>query len=93
MSCQPGFDGEPAVNLDAGAEQLPVIRHGLEVVIRALGTGEYAMLRAFAGGKTFGELPTVPLRSSLHSISAKRCAATSRPERLQDSKSIRNRKK
>jgi hypothetical protein len=52
---QPDFDGEPAVNLDAGAEQLLVIRHGLEVAIRALGAGEYAMLRAFADGKTFGE--------------------------------------
>lgn len=52
---QPDFDGEPAVNLDAGAEQLLVIRHGLEVMIVVLGAGEYAMLRAFADRKTLGE--------------------------------------
>jgi len=52
---QPGFDGEPTVNLDAGAEQLLVIRHGVDVVIGALGAGEYAMLRAFADGKNLGE--------------------------------------
>lgn len=52
---QPGFDGEAAVNLDAGAEQLLVIRHGVDVMIAALSAGECAMLLAFADGKTLGE--------------------------------------
>lgn len=51
---QPGIDEAPAVDLGAGAERLLVVRHGIEVVVLALGTGEHALLRAFAAGRALG---------------------------------------
>jgi hypothetical protein len=43
---QPGFAGDPAVDLDQGGERLLIVRPLLEVCIEPLGAGEYAWLAA-----------------------------------------------
>ena len=49
---QPGFDGDPTVNLDQGAERLLVVRAGITVEIEKLDAGEYTLLSAFSASRT-----------------------------------------
>ncbi len=52
---QPEFRGDAAVNLDEGAQQLLVVRRGLDIEIELLDTGDYALLCAFARAETLGQ--------------------------------------
>jgi hypothetical protein len=49
---QPGYGGEPTVDLGEGGDRLLVTRHGAPVVIERLGAAEYAWLSALAAGET-----------------------------------------
>lgn len=52
---QPGFSGDQAVHLDAGGEDLLVIRRGTAVDIERLSPGELALIEALAAGLPLGQ--------------------------------------
>jgi len=52
---QDDFQGDPAVDLTAGADRLLIIRRGLDIEIQPLDSGEYALLAALAEGQNFAE--------------------------------------
>lgn len=49
---QPGFPGEPSVDLGAGASWVLVVRPSETVEVRSLRPGEFALLAALAGDET-----------------------------------------
>ena len=49
------------MNLADGGVQLLVVRRALEVVIESLGTGDDALLRAFAAGQRFEDASAAAL--------------------------------
>lgn len=52
---QPGFAGEPSVDLAAGGDRLLVMRRDREVDLEPLSAAEYALLAALAAGSTLDE--------------------------------------
>lgn len=51
---QPGYAGDPAVDLAEGGVRLLIARPGLDVGIETLNAGDHALLRGFAAGQDFG---------------------------------------
>ncbi|MFZ5508943.1 MAG: putative DNA-binding domain-containing protein [Pseudomonadota bacterium] len=49
---QPGYEGDPTVDLSKGGDHLLVTRHGAQVVIERLGAAEHAWLSSLAAGDT-----------------------------------------
>lgn len=62
---QDDFEGEFAVDLDAGPERILVYRPRFRVRVGALGEGEYRFLDALAAGRPFDEAPGFDLGSAL----------------------------
>jgi hypothetical protein len=58
---QADFNGESIVRLNEGAQQLLIVRRGLDIEIEPLGIGEYAMLQAFVAGKTLARANEIAL--------------------------------
>lgn len=52
---QPGYEGDPSVDLGLGGERLLVIRRDLAVQLDPLGAGEYDLLTALAAGRLLDE--------------------------------------
>ena len=50
---QPGYAGDPTVNLADGGVRLLVARPHMEVIVESLSAGDDALLRAFAAGQRF----------------------------------------
>lgn len=52
---QPGFEGDPAVDLSQGGAKLLIRRPRFQMELQPLGTGEFAMLESLAAGRTVAE--------------------------------------
>ena len=52
---QPGFDGDPSVDLTDGAAHVLILRHSREIELYALSKGEYVFLEHLAAQETFAQ--------------------------------------
>ncbi len=63
---QPGFAGDPSVDLDEGGVRLLVIQRDYAIDIQRLGTGEYEFLRALAKRRTIAYASDAALEHDPH---------------------------